>query len=52
MTMFDFMVNAFYMFCGIASIAASIMLIYGVVNTLFGSATKKNTERRGGNGRH
>lgn len=53
MTMFDFMVNAFYMFCGIACIAASVMLIYSVLNAFFGGiAHKKSTERRGGNGRH
>lgn len=44
MTMFDFMVNAFYMLCGVACVAASVVIVYGVLNGIF-----KTLWRGGGN---
>lgn len=35
MTMYQFMVNAFYMLCGVACVAASVVIIYIVLNVLF-----------------
>ena len=49
MTMYQFMVNAFYMLCGVACVAASVVVIvYIVLNVLFRAL------RRGGgnNGRY
>lgn len=41
MTMYQFMVNAFYMLCGVACVAASVVIVYIVLNVLserFGGA--------------
>ena len=48
MTMYQFMVNAFYMLCGVACVAASVVIVYIVLNVLFRAL------RRGGgnNGRY
>ena len=48
MTMYQFMVNAFYMLCGVACVAASDVIVYIVLNVLFRAL------RRGGgnNGRY
>lgn len=35
MTMYQFMVNAFYMLCGVACVAASVVIVYIVLNVLF-----------------
>lgn len=35
MTMYQFMVNAFYMLCGVACVAASVVTVYIVLNVLF-----------------
>ena len=34
MTMYQFMVNAFYMLCGVACVAASVVIVYIVLNVL------------------
>lgn len=47
MTMFDFMVNAFYMLCGVVCVAASVVIVYAVVN-----AFVKMIGGRGRNGRY
>lgn len=47
MTMFEFMVNALYMLCGVLCVAASVIIVYGVVCGI------ANTIRRGKqNGRY
>jgi hypothetical protein len=33
--MYQFMVNAFYMLCGVACVAASVVIVYIVLNVLF-----------------
>lgn len=48
MTMFDFMVNAFYMLCGVVCVAASVVIVYAVVNGIFKTIRKE----RGKNGRY
>lgn len=35
MTMYQFMVNAFYVLCGVACVAASVVIVYIVLNVLF-----------------
>lgn len=35
MTMFEFMVNAFYMLCGVVCVAASVLIVYAVLNAIF-----------------
>lgn len=45
MTMYQFMVNAFYMLCGVACVAASVVIVYIVLNVLF-----RALRRGGGNG--
>ena len=35
MTMYQFMVNAFYMLCGVVCVAASVVIVYIVLNVLF-----------------
>ncbi len=35
MTMYQFMVNAFYMLCGVACVAASVVIVHIVLNVLF-----------------
>lgn len=35
MTMFDFMANAFYMFCGVVCIAASVLVVYIAIGAIF-----------------
>ena len=47
MTMFDFMVNAFYMLCGVVCVAASVLVVYCVVNGIVKTIGKGNR-----NGRH
>lgn len=47
MTMFEFMVNAFYMLCGVACVAISVVIVYAVVIGIF-----KTLRRGGGNGRY
>ncbi len=37
MTMFEFMVNAFYLLCGVVCVAASVLVVYGVVNGIIKS---------------
>lgn len=44
MTMYQFMVNAFYMLCGVACVAASVVIVYIVLNVLF-----RALRRGGGN---
>ena len=46
MTMYQFMVNAFYMLCGVACVAASVVIVYIVLNVLF-----RALRRGGGNNR-
>lgn len=49
MTMYQFMVNAFYMLCGVACVAASVLIVFCVLNGVF------NVLRKGGgrnNGRY
>ena len=38
MTMYQFMVNAFYMLCGVACVAASVVIVYIVLNVLWNFA--------------
>lgn len=40
MTMYQFMVNAFYMLCGVACVAASVVIVYIVLNVLFRALRK------------
>ncbi len=47
MTMFDFMVNAFYMLCGVVCVAASVVVVYSVVIGIL-----KAVKRGGNNGRY
>lgn len=42
--MYQFMVNAFYMLCGVACVAASVVIVYIVLNVLF-----RALRRGGGN---
>ena len=44
MAMYQFMVNAFYMLCGVACVAASVVIVYIVLNVLF-----RALRRGGGN---
>jgi hypothetical protein len=48
MTMYDFMVNAFYMLCGVVCVAASVLIVYVVVATIFKIA-QKGGKRNGRN---
>lgn len=47
MTMFDFMVNAFYMLCGVLCVAASVMIVYVTVCAII-KATRKGGGQNGG----
>lgn len=47
MTMFEFMVNAFYMLCGVACVAASVVIVYGTLNAIF-KALRKGGGNNGG----
>ena len=53
MTMYQFMVNAFYMLCGVACVAASVVIVYIVLNVLF-RALRRGGEagREAGGGRY
>lgn len=44
MAMYQLMVNAFYMLCGVACVAASVVIVYIVLNVLF-----RALRRGGGN---
>jgi len=46
--MYDFMVNAFYMLCGVACVAASVVIVYAVVFAVFRTVKKGG----GNNGRY
>lgn len=48
MTMYRFMVNAFYMLCGVACVAASVVIVYIVLNVLFRALRRGS----GNNGRY
>lgn len=43
MTMYQFMVNAFYMLCGVACVAASVVIVYIVLNVLFRALRRGGT---------
>ena len=51
MTMFDFMVNALYMLfskkkqCGVACVAASVIIVYGVVCGIANAIRRKQNGR-------
>lgn len=47
MTMFDFMVNAFYMLCGIVCVAASVMTVFYVLNGIFRALRKGGGHNNG-----
>ena len=40
MTMYQFMVNAFYMLCGVACVAASVVIVYIGFERAFQSASE------------
>lgn len=46
MTTFDFMVNAFYMLCGVVCVAASVLVVYGVVNGIIKTIGRGNHNGR------
>ena len=45
MTMYQFMVNAFYMLCGVACVAASVVIVYIVLNVLFRALRRGRREQ-------
>lgn len=47
MTMYQFMVNAFYMLCGVACVATSVVIVYVVLNVLFRALRKGGGHNNG-----
>lgn len=48
MTMFEFMQNAFFLLCGIACIAAAVVIVYCVIVAIFRTCGKRGGKKNAG----